>query len=82
MYYEIDERDLDAFKEITEMTLTDYDIKGNFISVDSLYSMVFDLLNEVHIQQEIREDLEQDMKDNYKRIPVSEQVCISDRDFI
>lgn len=65
MYCEIAENDMASFKEIEDMCIADYDIKGNLISVDSLYSMVLDLLNEVHIQQEIREDLEEDMRENY-----------------
>ena len=66
MYCEIAENDMASFKEIEDMSIADYDIKGNLVSVDSLYSMVLDLLNEVHIQQEIREDLEEDMRENYE----------------
>lgn len=34
-----------------------------------------------HLEEKI-EDIEQDMRDNYRPIPVAEQVGISDRDFI
>lgn len=34
-----------------------------------------------HLEEELR-DLKQDLEDNYRPIPISEQVGISDRDFI
>lgn len=48
----------------------------------SLLSSIEDLLSDKEqLEQEIR-DLKQDIEDNYRPIPISEQVGISDRDFI
>lgn len=82
IFVEATNKHLEIFKEISDLTLGDYEIKGNFISVESLLDMIFDLLNEVHIKEELLEDMEQDIQDNYKRISISEQVGISDKDFI
>lgn len=48
----------------------------------SLLSSIEELLSDKEqLEQEIR-DLKQDIEDNYRPIPISEQVGISDRDFI
>ena len=54
----------------------------DLISIDELISVIEDLDSEAENWKEKYEDLEQDLHDNYKPIPVSEQYDISDRDFI
>ena len=54
----------------------------DLISIDDLIGCIEDLDSEVERLKEKYEDLEQDLEDNYRPIPVSEQVGISDRDFI
>lgn len=82
MYIEVSDKEMERFKEISDITVTDYEFKGNFVSVVSLLTMIDDLLIELHEREEQIEDIKQDIQDNYKRIPVSEQVCVSDKDFI
>lgn len=54
----------------------------DFISLDELLESYEELIDEVDYLKEKIEDMEQDIQDNYKPIPVSEQVGISDSDFI
>ena len=50
--------------------------------IEDLESKVEDLTaDKEHLEEELR-NLKQDLEDNYRPIPISEQVGISDRDFI
>lgn len=74
MYIEVSDKEMERFKEISDITVTDYEFKGNFVPVVSLLAMIDDLLLELHEKEEQIEDIKQDIQDNYKRIPVSEQI--------
>lgn len=39
------------------------------------------IANKEHLEEELK-DLKQDLEDNYRPIPIAEQVGINDRDFI
>ena len=85
----VNEDNFDILERASKMTSTDYEIKWfdaenihGFISTDNLLSIIEDLMCEVDRLQEELEDMEQDIQDNYKPIPVAEQVGISDKDFI
>ncbi|MBP3920802.1 MAG: hypothetical protein J6D28_04480 [Bacilli bacterium] len=79
MYLKIDE---DLYKKISNITCTDYEKKGDFMPADSIIPMLEDLLVEIDHQKEKYEDLERDLEDNHRPISVSEQVGISDKDFM
>lgn len=79
MYLEIDE---DLKTKIKKITGIDYDFKGNYLPSESITSIIEDLISEIDKLEEKYSDLEQDLEDNYRPISVSEQVGISDRDFI
>lgn len=52
------------------------------LTEDDLIDMLDGMVQEYeHLEEEL-EDLKQNIEDNYRPIPVSEQVGISDRDFI
>jgi len=72
MYIEVSDKEMERFKEISDITVTDYEFKGNFVPVVSLVAMVEDLLMTIHEREEQIEDIKQDIQDNYKRI--SEQI--------
>jgi hypothetical protein len=74
MYIEVSNKEMERFKEISDITLGDYEFKGNFVPVVSLLAMIDDLLLELHNKEEQIEDIKQDIQDNYKRIPISEQI--------
>ena len=50
--------------------------------IDELESKVQDLICDKENLQSELESLQRDLQDNYRPIPISEQVGISDRDFI
>lgn len=79
MYLKIDEELLERIQNITNV---DYGAEGDFISYLAVESIIEDLLIELDTLQEKYNDLEQDIEDNYRPIPVSEQYGISERDFI
>ena len=54
----------------------------DLISINDLLDVITDLDSDVTYLKEKIEDMEQDIQDNYRRISVSEQVGISDKDFI
>lgn len=79
MYLEIDE---DLKTKIENITGIDYDFKGNYLPSESITSIFENLISEIDRLEEKYSDLEKDLEDNYRPIPVSEQVGISNRDFI
>lgn len=64
--------------------ITDFITKNNQIKRDleKAQSEMEDYADEIEHLKEQLDDLERDIEDNYKPIPVSEQVGVSDRDFI
>lgn len=85
----IDKKEYEVLKKVSEITLTDYNIKWfdkenieGYIDSYSLFSMVEDMLGEVEKLSDDISDLERDIEDNYRPIPLSEQYEISDREFI
>ena len=81
----------DLYERIKKITLTDYEAQYTkdpdddyvWILSESVMNDILDnLVYELDHQIEMYEDLKQDREDNYRRIPVSEQVGISDKDFI
>lgn len=79
MYYKIDEELLERIQDITN---TDYGAEGEFLSYLGVESIIEDLLMEIDSLQEKYDDLVEDMEQNYRPIPLSEQYGISDRDFL
>ena len=79
MYYRLDSDEFKMLQQVEEKTCTDYDIMGNFIPVESLVSAVENLLLELKNLEESYDDLKEDLRENYKHIPVD--LGISDRDF-
>ncbi len=82
MYYKLDEKELETINKVSVLTSTDYEVLGNFVPVESMYSMIEDLLDEIEHQKERYKDLEKDIEDNYKPISYHEQVGVYDSDFI
>ena len=54
----------------------------DLVSIDDLLNKICELDDEIEHLEEEKRNLEQDIEDNYKPIPVAEQVGISDKDFI
>ena len=69
-------------KEDVDKWIGKYFPNKDLISIDDLIRCIEDLDSEVKRLEEKIEDVEQDIEDNYRPIPVSEQVGISDKDFI
>lgn len=63
VYVKIDEK---LYDEVSGLTKTDYDKKGDEVSVEALMQMVEDLLVEYHRSEETLQDVLSDMEDNYK----------------
>ena len=59
-----------------------YFLGQDLVSLEDLISLIEDLDAEVERLEEIIDEINQDIKDNYRFIPMGEQVGISDRDFI
>ena len=63
--------------KIKSKTLNEYGIKIDdkvYLEQNDVLSIIEDLLVEIENLEEKYEDLERDMQDNYKHIPVEEQI--------
>lgn len=60
------------YERVSSLTMTDYGKRGNEVSIDSLISMIEDLLGEYGRLEEELEDTINDMESNYKPIPVGD----------
>ena len=54
----------------------------DLVTIEEMLIKIVDLNEELEYTQEKFEDFKRDVEDNYKRIPVEEQLDISDRDFM
>lgn len=54
----------------------------DLVTIEEMLIKIVDLNEELEYTQEKFEDFKRDVEDNYKRIPVEEQLDISDRDFL
>lgn len=84
----VNEDNYEILNKTSKLTKVDYDIKWvdaenieGFVDSETLYYMIEDLLVEIEHWKEKYEDLEEDLRENYRAIPYNEQVCVSDRDF-
>lgn len=68
LYYKLNQNEIDLIKKVEKVTITDYEIKNEFIPVSSMLSIIDDLLYEVNRLQEQVEDLEENIKYNYTKI--------------
>lgn len=75
-YVMLDDEDIEKIKTVEKMTVTDYEVKGNFVPVDSLMNMIYDLCYLIDEKNEEIEDIKQNIKDNYRQITVEEQVGV------
>lgn len=55
---------------------------SDLVSIEELLATIEDLDGEIEHWKEKYQDLEEDLRENYRAIPYNEQVCVSDRDFI
>lgn len=54
----------------------------DFVSIEQLLGTIEDLDGIIENWKEKYEDLEEEIKENYRPIPYSKQVGVSDRDFL
>lgn len=82
MYYKLSNDELERIKEVSNITITDYEILGDFIPVENMMAAIEDLLMEIDRLEERIQDIEQDRDDNYRPIPQAEMYGISEKIFI
>jgi hypothetical protein len=58
--------ELEKINEISKITITDYEVQGNFISGDTLLAALEDLLAFYHFKEEELEDLHKEISENYE----------------
>lgn len=54
----------------------------DMVSIEDILGKLEDLIDELDEVKEEYEDFKRNVEDNYRPVPVSEQLDISDRDFI
>ena len=80
-FYMLSDDELEKLFRVSKMTMTDYELIGNIIPVESLMSIIEDLLVEVGKLEEKIEDIEKDRDENYKPISYAEQIGYNEREF-
>ena len=75
-YYQMNEKEVELLGRILEdMPLpTDYKLHGEFIPVESFFSIIEDLYGELEHTKEEFEDFKKDVEDNYRPISYKEQI--------
>ncbi len=81
-YFDVFERAENELGTDYNICFTDSDKVEAYISDENLVSMIENLLDKIETLKGDYKELEQDLQDNYKPIPVAEQYGISDKDFI
>lgn len=81
MYRVLEEKDLLLMERVKKITGQNY-VENNQIEVDKMLDIIQDLICEVGRVQEELEDLQNDVRDNYKRIRNSEMYDINDNTFV
>lgn len=59
-----------------------YKIEPMTLEEDDVISLLEDLVGKYRTLEEKLENTKQDLEDNYRPVPISEQVGINDRDFM
>ena len=79
MYYKLDEKGLELIKRVEVLTWSDFELQNDFIKVEMLETALEELMYEYESLKEKYSDLEKDLEENYKAIPID--YGMSDRDF-
>lgn len=66
MYMLLTDTELEKINEISKITITDYEVQGNFVSGDKLLAALEDLLAFYHFKEEELEDLHKEISENYE----------------
>lgn len=74
--------DIDLYLKVEIERIVGYTITPMTMTKEDLVEVVENIITKYKKLEKDYEDLEQNLNDNYRPIPVSEQVGISDRDFI
>ena len=82
MFQKLTSDEYELIKKIERVTLSDYELIGDFVPSDSLMIIIEDLYIELEKEREKNADLRQDREDNYRPISIAEQVGYRSSDFI
>ncbi len=74
--------DIELYLKVEIERIVGYTITPMTMTEEDLVEVVENIITKYKKLEKDYEDLEQNLNDNYRPIPVSEQVGISDRDFI
>lgn len=62
--------------------IVDYEIEPMSLEEDDVIGILENLVGKYRTLEEELQNTKQDLEDNYRPVPISEQVGISDRDFM
>ena len=82
MKYKLDEYWKAVEQKAEKITMTNYEVDyQDYIELENLLSIIEDLIGEVEHLKEEKEEIEQDRDDNYRPIPVKEQIGYDEKDY-
>ena len=80
MAYRLDTGEQELIKKVEKITSADFNIDDGFISSTYIMSALEELLSEYEHLQERYNELEKNLEENYKPIPID--LGLTDRDFV
>lgn len=78
VYVKIDD---EIIRKVESITMTNYNT-NDMVSLDKILDILNDMILEYNRLEEEKEDLENDLENNYQRIEQKDQYEIYNRDFI
>lgn len=79
MYCKLDEKEIELIKKIGVITWGDYELQEPYIEVEMLKQALEELMYSYEELNERYKDLEKDVEENYKPIPID--LGLSEKDF-
>lgn len=74
MYLQLTEKEIELIKDISKITLTNYDLKDNTLEISQFIPMLEDLKNQLDYEREKYNTFLQFVEDNYKQVKTEEQL--------
>lgn len=81
IYCKMEDLEKSLLEKASELTITKFETRGDFISIQELWNVIDELTREVEHKEEEYERLERDLEDNYEPIPYEEQIGYNPKDF-
>lgn len=74
IYCKMEDIEQSLLKKASELTMTKFETRGDFISIEELWCVIDELTREVEYQKEEYKELERELEYNYRPVPYEDQI--------